>query len=60
MGGQIILSFLLWDFDSCLLLGNNICACDAAKRHVLTLKVDLITFHKAFLPLVKEFVPEDT
>jgi hypothetical protein len=60
VGVQIIFSFPLWDLDSCLLLGNNICACDAVKKHVLALEVDLVTFHKALLPLVKQFVLEDT
>ncbi len=61
MGVQIIWSFFLWDLDSCLLLGNNIHACDAIGRHVLAVfEVDLVAFRKAFLPLVKQFVPQDT
>jgi len=60
MGVQIIWSYPLWDLDSCLLLGNNIRACDVVGRHVLALEVDLVAFRKAFLPLVKQFVPEDT
>jgi len=60
MGVQIILSFPLWDFDSCLLERNNIRACDAVKRHVFALEVDLVAFHKALLPLVKQFLSKDT